>query len=391
MRKFFALIMMLLISMYSSAGLVKAEADDPVLTSEAAVLMDTQSGAILFGKNEEKKMYPASLTKIATAIYAMETANNLDEQVVVSDEIENIDGTRVYLNPGEKVSLRKLIQGMLINSGNDAALSIAIHLDGSLANYSKNINEFLKTNIGVEDTHFVNPHGLFDEDHYTTAKDLGLILNYAMNNPDFREIFGTKQLKWDGESWDTTIFSHHRMLKGEIPYEGVTGGKTGFVDQSKQTLATTADNGKLQLTAILMKSEYKRKIYGDTIKLFDYGFAGYKSSQIRKGETFTSGDLKFKASEDLFFTEPIEKGKKVVDKDGVLKIENESGEIIQSVQLKPLIGKKPEVKKKNAAPEPEQSGLLSGNTILGAAVLLAAAGMWMVNRKQKKRRRERSR
>ncbi|MBS8264460.1 D-alanyl-D-alanine carboxypeptidase [Mesobacillus boroniphilus] len=388
MRKFLALFMLLLISAYSFNGLVKAESGDPVLTSEAAVLMDTQSGAILFGKNEETMMYPASLTKIATAIYAIETAD-LDELVVVSEEIENIDGTRVYLNPGEQVSLRKLIQGMLINSGNDAALAIAIHLDGSLESYSKNINEFLESDIGVEDTHFVNPHGLFDENHYTTAKDLGLILNYAMNNPDFREIFGTKQLEWDGESWDTTILSHHRMLKGEIPYEGVTGGKTGFVDQSKQTLATTADNGQLKLTAILLKSEYKRKIYEDTIKLFDYGFTAFKTSQISKGETFTNGNLKFKASKDLLLTEPIEKGKRVVDKDGILRIENEDGEIIQSIELKPLIGKKPEVKK--TAPEPKQSGLLSVNTILGAVVIVAAAGLWMVNRKQKKSRRYRSR
>lgn len=224
MSKFMALFMLVLLSVHLSAGLVKAEADDPVLTSEAAVLMDTQTGAILFGKNEETKMYPASLTKIATAIYAIETAD-LDEQVIVSEEIENIDGTRVYLNPGEQVSLRKLIQGMLINSGNDAALAIAMHLDGSLESYSKKINQFLETNIGVEDTHFVNPHGLFNENHYTTARDLGLILNYAMANPDFREIFGTKQLEWVGESWDTTIRSHHRMLKGEIPYEGVTGGR----------------------------------------------------------------------------------------------------------------------------------------------------------------------
>ncbi len=384
-----ALLMLLMISMNSTAGLVNAEADDPVLTSEAAVLMDTQSGAILFGKNAEVKMYPASLTKIATAIYAIETAS-LDEIVDVSEEIEKIDGTRVYLNPGEQVSLRKLIQGMLINSGNDASLAIAIHLDGSMDTYSKNINEFLKTNIGVEDTHFVNPHGLFDENHYTTAKDLGLILNYAMNNPDFREIFGTKQLEWDGESWDTTILSHHRMLKGEIPYEGVTGGKTGFVDQSKQTLATTADNGKLKLTAILLKSEYKRKIYEDTIKLFDYGFAAFKSSQIRKGETFTSGNLKFKASEDLLVTEPVEKGKRIVDKDGILRIQNGKGEIIQAIELKPLIGKKPEAKTETA-PEPKQSGLLSVNTILGVVVLVGAAGVWMVNRKQKKSRRFRSR
>lgn len=384
-----ALLILIFISMVPSVGKVKAESDDPILTSEAAVLMDTQSGAILFGKNEEVKMYPASLTKIATAIYAIESAD-INQRVTVSDEIVNIDGTRVYLNPGEEVSLKKLIQGMLINSGNDAALAIAIHLDGSLDSYSKNINDYLQTNIGVEDTNFINPHGLFNENHYTTAKDLGMILNYAMNNPDFREIFGTKQLEWDGESWDTTIFSHHRMLKGEIPYEFVTGGKTGFVDQSKQTLATTADNGKLKLTSILLKSDYKRKIYEDTIKLFDYGFTGFKSSQIRKGETFTNGVLKFKASNDLLLTEPIENGERVVDEKGILKLVNKEGKIVQSIELKPLIEEKPE-ENKEAPPEPEQSGLLSANAILAAVVLGAAAGVWVINRKQKKSRRFRSR
>lgn len=390
MRKFLALFMLLFVSMNASAELVKAEADAPapVLTSEAAVLMDTQSGAILFGKNEETKMYPASLTKIATAIYAIETAD-LDEQVVVSKEIENIDGTRVYLNPGEQVSLKKLVQGMLINSGNDAALAIAIHLDGSLESYSENINKFLETNIGIEDSHFVNPHGLFDENHYTTAKDLGMIVNYAMNNPDFQEIFGTKELEWDGESWDTTILSHHRMLKGEIPYEGVTGGKTGFVDQSKQTLATTADNGKLKLTAILLKSEYKRKIYEDTSKLFDFGFANFHTVQIRKGEKFNSGTLKFKAGEDLYLTEPTGQSNRVVDEDGVLRVENGSGQTIHSVELKPLIEKKPEVKK--TTEQPEQSGMLSMNTLLGAALFILAAIAWVLNRKQKKNRRFKSR
>jgi serine-type D-Ala-D-Ala carboxypeptidase (penicillin-binding protein 5/6) len=388
MRKFWALFMLIFVSMNSSAEDVKAEVDEPVLTSEAAVLMDTQSGAILFGKNEEKKMYPASLTKIATAIYAIETAD-LDEQVIVSEEIENIDGTRVYLNPGEQVSLKKLIQGMLINSGNDAALAIAIHLDGSLESYSENINRFLETNIGVEDTHFINPHGLFDENHFTTAKDLGMIVNYAMKSPDFREIFGTKELEWDGESWDTRILSHHRMLKGEIPYEGVTGGKTGFVDQSKQTLATTADNGKLKLTAILLKSEYKRKIYEDTSKLFDFGFANFHSVQIRKGEKFNSGNLKFKAGDDLYLTEPNVKSNRVVDEAGVLRVENGSGETIQSVELMPLIEKKPEVKK--TTEQPEQSGMLSMNTILGAALFTLAAIAWLLNRKQKKKRRFKSR
>jgi serine-type D-Ala-D-Ala carboxypeptidase (penicillin-binding protein 5/6) len=387
MKKILALSI-ILISIYSHTETVRADEGVPDLTSEAAVLMDTQSGAILFGKNEENQMYPASLTKIATAIYAIENGD-LNDQVVVSEDVLDIDGTRVYLNPGEQVPLKKLVQGMMINSGNDAALAIALHIDGSIEQFSQNINEFLETKIGVTSTHFVNPHGLFDGNHYTTAKDLGLILNYAMKNTDFREIFGTKQLGWDGESWDTTIMSHHRMLKGEIPYEWATGGKTGFVDQSKQTLATTADNGQMKLTAILLKSEYKRKIYEDTIKLFDYGFASFKSSQILKGEEFKKGKLTFKAADDVFLTEPIDQGKRVIDTEGILTIQNASGEIVQSVELKPTIEKKPQVTK--TTQEPKQSGVLNMNSIIGAALFILAASVWILNRKQKKSRRFRSR
>ncbi|MEH7441452.1 D-alanyl-D-alanine carboxypeptidase family protein [Bacillus sp. JJ1122] len=388
MKELLIFFILIMFGIFNLNEPVHAEDGDAELTSEAAVLMDTQSGAILFGKNEEVKMYPASLTKIATAIYAIEKGN-LGDQVIVSEKVLDTDGTRVYLNPGEQVTLKKLIQGMLVNSGNDAALVIAIHMDGTMEKYSQHVNEFLESEIGVKATHFVNPHGLFDENHYTTAKDLGMILNYAMKNKDFREIFGTKQMKWDGESWDTTLLSHHRMLKGEIPYPGVTGGKTGFVDQSKQTLATTAENGQLKLTAILLKSEYKRKIYDDTIKLFDYGFSNFKSSPVKKGEVFTSGKRQFTYSADTFLTDPIDEGNRTVDSNGVLNIENGEGKVIQTVELKPIIKKKLVVK--NTAQKAEQSGVLSLNSIVGGILLLFAVGVLVLNRKQKRNRRYRSR
>jgi serine-type D-Ala-D-Ala carboxypeptidase (penicillin-binding protein 5/6) len=389
MRKLMLLSILIMLSTCSLSEKVQADEGIAELTSEAAILMDTQSGAVLYGKNEDVRMYPASLTKIATAIYAIEKGN-LNDTVTVSDEVSNIDGTRVYLNPGEQVTLKKLVQGMMINSGNDAALAIAIHLDGSMERYSQNINEFLESEISIKATHFVNPHGLFDENHYTTAKDLALILNYAMENKDFREIFGTKQMKWDGESWDTTIFSHHRMLKGEIPYQGVTGGKTGFVDQSKQTLATTAENGNLKLTAILLKSDYKRKIYNDTIKLFDYGFANYRTYQVRKNEEFASGELRFKLRSDSFLTEPIEEGRRSINPEGVMSIQNGEGMIIQSVELTPLVNKKTEVS--DTSETTEQSGILSSlNSVLVGILFLLAAGVWTFNRKQKRNRRYRSR
>lgn len=379
-----SLTFLLLLSAVSEAA---AEDASPELTSEAAVLMDTQSGAILFGKNEQAKMYPASLTKIATAIYAIETGN-LDDIVTVTDEVLTIDGTRVYLNPGEQVTLKKLIQGMMINSGNDAALAIAIHLDGNLENFSQNINKYLASQAGAKSTHFVNPHGLFDENHYTTARDLASILNYAMKNQVFREIFGTRQMKWDGESWDTTIFSHHRMLKGEIPYQGVTGGKTGFVDQSKQTLATTADNGQMKLTAILLKSEYKRKIYDDTIKLFDYGFTHFKSSVLKKGEVFTNNNHRFQADEDSYLTEPVNGGERTISSNGVLKIQNEKGLTIQRGALEEVKTEQPKVKK--TPQKPEKNGLLS-NSVLGGGIFLLAAAGWVLGKKQKRNRKFRSR
>lgn len=389
MKKLLIFSILIMLSTWSLSERVQAEEGIAELTSEAVILMDMQSGAVLYGKNEDVRMYPASLTKIATAIYAIEKGN-LNDTVTVSDEVSSIDGTRVYLNPGEQVTLRKLVQGMMINSGNDAALAIAIHLDGSMEAYSQHVNEFLESAIGVKATHFVNPHGLFDENHYTTARDLALILNYAMKNKDFREIFGTKQMKWDGESWDTTILSHHRMLKGEILYKGVTGGKTGFVDQSKQTLATTAEKGNLKLTAILLKSDYKRKIYTDTIKLFDYGFANYKTSQVRKNQEFASGELRFKTSSDSFLTEPIEEGRRSISSEGVMTIQNEEGKIIQSVELTPIVNKKPDVS--HTSQTTEQSGIMSSfNSILVGILFLLALGVWNLNRKQNRNRRYRSR
>ncbi|WP_210365168.1 D-alanyl-D-alanine carboxypeptidase family protein [Bacillus sp. REN3] len=382
------LIMSLIIGFHSFAEPVKADETPIQIASEAAVLMDSQSGAILYGKNEDAKMYPASLTKIATAIYAIEKGN-LDEQVNISEYATKIDGTKVYLNQGEQVTLKKLILGMMVNSGNDAALAIAIHLDGSLESYSKHVNEFLKKEVGVKNTHFTNPHGLFNENHYTTAEDLGRILNYAMKNKEFREIFGTKKIDWQGESWSTTLLSHHRILKGEIPYEGVTGGKTGFVDESKQTLATTADNGKVKLSAILLKSESKRKIYDDTIQLFDFGFANFKTSIIKKGEEFKTANKKFRANQAVFVTEPIVQAERKVSPEGMLTIKGKNGKAIQKLQLDEVANKRSEVKKTSR--KPEQNGILPMNPVIGGGVFLMAAGFWVLNRKQKKGRRYRSR
>lgn len=322
------------------------ELPQPELKSESAVLLDTETNAVLFNKNADEKMYPASLTKIATAIYALEKGD-LDSIAVVSDNAVRQDGTRVYLVEGEQVPLRMLIQGMLINSGNDAAVAIAEHLDGSVEAFAANINEYLKKTIGVQNTHFTNPSGLFDENHYTTAMDMAIITNYAMKNPIFAEIYGTKKLWWEGQSWKTNIVSHHAMVKGEFPYPGVIGGKTGYTALSKQTLATTADNGKIRLTAVVLKSEQKQEKYQDTAALFDFGFIQYQHSVLNQNEMFTNEQQEFHPKENTVITEDLAGTVKTVNSSGLLTIENHTGQTLQSIQLIPKESKLASVSQSN--------------------------------------------
>ncbi len=153
------------------------------LNSEAAILIDGATGTILYEKESNRLMYPASITKIVTGIIAIEEGN-LDDIVTVSETARNVIGTRVYLLEGEQVTLLKLVQGLLINSGNDAGTAIAEYFDGSEAQFAERMNQFVRDTVGVKNTNFQNPHGLFDEKHQTTAYDMAIITQYAMKKPD---------------------------------------------------------------------------------------------------------------------------------------------------------------------------------------------------------------
>ncbi|PYF02632.1 D-alanyl-D-alanine carboxypeptidase family protein [Ureibacillus chungkukjangi] len=305
----------------------------PNIVSESAIVMEANTGKILFEKNANKQMYPASLTKIATAIYAIENGH-LDDEVIVSSSVRSVEGTRVYLEVGEKVTLKKLIQGLLINSGNDAGVAIAEHLDGNVEQFSNNLSTYLKDVIGVQNTNFENPHGLYNKDHFTTAKDLAKITKYALQNDTFKEIFSTKQLDWIGDSWDTTLITHHKILKGEIPYEEVTGGKTGYINQSGFTLATTAENENLSLIVITLNNPTEETSYHDTIELLNYGFENYITESIEKGIIFTVGDKKFKSAKNLYYTSLLnEQISKKATKDGTLNFTTKEGNLVDTFQL----------------------------------------------------------
>lgn len=309
--------------------------DAPTIKSDAVVLLEANTGSILYQKNSDTKLYPASLTKMATAIYAIETGN-LDDIVTVSANAYETGGTRVYLEEGEKVTLKHLIQGLLINSGNDAGVAIAEHLDGNVEDFAKSLNSFLQKEVGVKQTHFSNPHGLFDENHYTTAYDLALITKYALENPVFREIFGTKELAWNGESWDTTLYSHHLLLRGEIPYEGITGGKTGFVQESRFTLSTSAEKGEMSLIAIVLKADRNEIAYEDTVELLDYGFENFEVKEVARDTSFI-GDKKesYHLSKPLKYTQMKNEEVQIAMNDqGVLQVLGDDGRLLATKQMK---------------------------------------------------------
>lgn len=311
------------------------------LKSEAAVLIDANSGEVLFEKDRDKLMYPASITKIATAIYAIENGR-LDDIVTVSENARSADGTKVYLEEGEQVPLKKLIQGLLINSGNDAGVAIAEHLCGNVEDFSNDLTSFLKEKTNISQTNFKNPHGLFDPEHQTTAEDMAIITQYAMENETFREIFSTIELEWKGESWDTTIINHHRMLR-DWPYEGVTGGKNGFVSQSGFTLVTTAERDHIELIVVTLKTSTERQAYQDTAKLLDFGFENFETAKVAKTEEFVDKeDNEYRLLNPLYYTK--KRGKSVtkeISMDGDLLVKNENGEVLLTHPLKKA--KDPEV------------------------------------------------
>jgi D-alanyl-D-alanine carboxypeptidase (penicillin-binding protein 5/6) len=289
----------------------KAELTPGMINGEAAILIDGTTGQVLFEKNSHMSLFPASITKIATGIYAIENGNP-DDIVTVSKKARYEEGTRVYLGEGEQVTLRKLEYGLLMHSGNDAATAIAEHLSGTTEQFAEDLNAYLREKVGVTETHFANAHGLHDPNHYTTASDMAKIAQYAMKNPVFREIVGTNRLPWDGREWKSELINHNKLLRN---YEGATGIKNGFTDQARHTLVGSAKRGATELIAVTMKANSSSLAYEDVTRMLDYGFAHFETKQIASaGQTYPLATTasspsehpeEYTASTDLFMTVPL--------------------------------------------------------------------------------------
>jgi len=244
----------------------------PEVTGAAAVLIDAKNGQVLFEKNSHLRIYPASTTKVLTAVVALENCR-LDEMVRVCEEAPLVEGSSIGLRDGECLPLEDLLYALLLSSGNDAAVAIACHVAGSVENFAQMMNK-KAAEIGAKESHFVNPSGLPDPGHYSTAYDMALIARYAMQNPDFRKIVSTMQktIRRDDPDAQTYLLNHNKLL---WLYEGANGIKTGYTVEAGQCLLSSAERRGRELIASVMKSE-GTDIWSDAEKLLDFGFTVFE-------------------------------------------------------------------------------------------------------------------
>lgn len=240
------------------------------ISANSACLIEVESGRMLYSKNSSKRMPMASTTKVMTALVALESGIPLSTKIKIPKEAVGIEGSSVYLKQGETVSFEMLLYALMLSSANDAAVAIAYTVCGSVDTFVALMNK--KTvELGLLDTHFTNPHGLYDENHYTTAENLAKLMAYAMKNPDFAKITSAKSKAFAREDGTSFLLNNHnRLLK---TYDGVIGGKTGFTKKSGRCLVTCAERDGLKLIAVTLNASDD---WNDHSKLYDFGFSKYE-------------------------------------------------------------------------------------------------------------------
>ena len=251
------------------------------LSAESAALIDATSGELLFEKNGDRRMGMASTTKIMTALVAAECCD-IKKTIEVSPDAVGIEGSSIYLYAGERFTLEELLYALLLRSANDAAAAIAIAVGGSIEKFAEMMNARAEE-MGLVNTHFTNPHGLYDKEHYTSAHDLAVISSHLLQNDVLRRIVSTYKITIPFyESSDNTRFlvNHNKMLK---LYDGAIGIKTGFTKATGRCLVSAAERDGLTLIAVTLNAPDD---WNDHKKLLDLGFDSYESVLIAEAGSF---------------------------------------------------------------------------------------------------------
>lgn len=245
------------------------------ISAQGAILIEQESGRVLYAKNEHEQMRIASITKIMTAILAIESGK-LKETVTVSDRAAGTEGSSLYLRVGEKISLEDLVYGLMLRSGNDSAVAIAEHVGGSLEGFIYMMNEKAQE-IGMENTVFNNPHGLDDhEEHYSTAYDMALLTQYAMKNETYRIISSTESYRAKREGDEYSYWTNKNRLLTQL-YKYSTGGKTGYTKRAKRTLVSTATKDEVDLICVTLNAPSD---WHDHMNLFNWAYDTFEMETI---------------------------------------------------------------------------------------------------------------
>ncbi|MBP2661300.1 MAG: Serine-type D-Ala-D-Ala carboxypeptidase [Firmicutes bacterium] len=268
----FARNVILLFCLFFTLATPIANSSPPKIEAQAAILIDAKTGQILFEKNSHIRNAPASTTKVLTAIIAIESGR-LDEEVKVSARAANTAGSSMHLSTGQLISMRELVIGLLLRSGNDAAVAIAEHLAGSVENFVMLMNDKAQS-LDAANSHFVNPHGLTAVNHYSTAFDLAWIARYALTNPTFSMIVNTKEtnIEWldrKGKEHDQSLKNTNKLL---WLLEEADGVKTGTTNQAGPCLISSATRGNQKLIAVVLHDHSR---WYDSMQLLKYGFDAF--------------------------------------------------------------------------------------------------------------------
>ena len=257
-------------------------------SANAAILMDQDSGRILYASNMNEVRSVASISKVMTAVLAIESGK-LKNKIVIGDEIAGAHGSGIYIKKGEILTLEDLVYGLMLRSGNDASLAIANYVGGSIDQFVKQMNE-KAIQLGMKNTTYYNPNGLDDDDkgNYSTAYDMAILMSYAMKNTDFAKIVGTSKYKLK-TNMNTYIWYNKNKLLSQYSY--TTGGKTGFTKKARRTLVTSASKDGLNLVAVTLNDGND---FQDHINLFEYGFANYQNYQVLKKGNLKIDDKYYK-------------------------------------------------------------------------------------------------
>ncbi len=259
------------------------------VTAESAILVEVSTGRIIYEKNSTKQIYPASTTKMMTAILVIENCNLQDMVTISETALQNIPSGYVTcdISAGEEISVNDLLYALMLPSANDAAFALAEHVAGNVDAFADMMNN-KAAEIGCKNTHFVNPNGIHDSKHYSTAYDLYLIAKYCMQNETFRNIVATKEYTLPSTNkhaaTDRSFESTNDLLKPEKMnyYKTAIGIKTGHTSMAGYCLVSESSRDGLDFISVVLNSESDNKRFSDAVKLFDYGYDNYTLTKVKE-------------------------------------------------------------------------------------------------------------